>query len=270
MFADDILIYSMSDEEHVEHLRVMLQTLKEKKLYVNLSKCEFWSREVSFLGHMISISGIVVDPSKKVVMMQWETLEYVTEIRSFLGLASYYRKFHEGFLKLALPLTELNRMDKAYVWDVHCEESFQELNKKLTSTSVLTLLNLSESFLVYCDALKMGLGGVLMQNGHVLACASRQLRVCERNYPTNDLALEVVVFMLKIWRHCLFGSRFEVFSDHKSLKYQFDHKELNMRQRRWIECLQDYDFGLSYHPGKANVVDDALSKKSLHMSILMV
>src|SRR4051812_31340387 len=109
-----------------------------------------------------------------------------------------------------------------------------------------------------------------MQNQQVVAYASRQLRVHERNYPTHDLELAAVVFLLKLWRHYLYGSRFEVFSHHKSLKYLFDQKELNMRQRRWLEFLKDYDFGLNYHPGKENVVADALSRKSLHMYMLMV
>src|ERR1044072_7971206 len=116
----------------------------------------------------------------------------------------------------------------------------------------------------------MELGGVSMQDKQVVAYASRQLKIHERNYPTHDLELAAVVFVLKLWRHYLFGSRFEVFSDHKSLEYLFDQKELNMRQRRWLELLKDYDFGLNYHPGKANVVADALSRKTLHMSLLMV
>jgi len=123
---------------------------------------------------------------------------------------------------------------------------------------------------VYCDASKMGLGGVLMQNRQVVAYGSRKLKVHEKNYPTHDLELTAVVFVLKIWRNYLYGSKFEVFSDHKSLKYLFEQKELNMRQRRWLEFLKDYDFQLSYHPGKANVVADALSRKSLNMSALMV
>ncbi|KAI5390343.1 hypothetical protein KIW84_075598 [Lathyrus oleraceus] len=140
----------------------------------------------------------------------------------------------------------------------------------MTTAPILILPSPSESFEVYCDASLLGLGGVLMQNKQVIAYASRQLRVHERNYPTHDLELAAVVFVLKLWRHYLYGSRFEVFSDHKSLKYLFDQKELNMRQRRWLEFLKDYDFGLNYHPGKANVVADALSRKSLHMSMLMV
>jgi hypothetical protein len=270
VFIDDILIYSKSEEEHEEHLRIVLQVLKEKKLYVKLSKCEFWMREVSFLGHIISSGGIAVDPAKVDAVSQWGTPESVSEIKSFLGLAGYYRRFIEGFSKLALPLTKLTRKDQAFVWDGNCEESFQELKRRLTTAPVLILPDAKESSVVYCDASKLGLGGVLMQGGNVVAYASRQLKVHERNYPTHDLELAAVVFALKVWRHYLYGSRFEVFSDHKSLKYLFDQKELNMRQRRWLEFLKDYDFGLSYHPGKANVVADALSRKTLHMSSLMV
>ena len=125
-------------------------------------------------------------------------------------------------------------------------------------------------FDVYCDASYQGLGCVLMQSGKVVAYASRQLKIHERNYPTHDLELAAIVFALKIWRHYLYGAKFMVFSDHKSLKYLFDQKELNMRQRRWMEFLKDYEFDLQYHPGKANVVADALSRKSLHMSTMMV
>ena len=207
VFIDDILIYSKTEAEHAEHLKIVLQVLKEKKLYAKLSKCEFWLNEVSFLGHIISGNGIAVDPSKVDAVSQWETPKSVTEVRSFLGLAGYYRRFIEGFSKLALPLTQLT-----------CKE---------------------EPFVVYCDASKLGLGGVLMQDGKVVAYASRQLRIHEKNYPTHDLELAAVVFVLKIWRHYLYGSRFEVFSDHKSLKYLFDQKELNMRQRRWLELLKD-------------------------------
>ncbi|GAU48377.1 hypothetical protein TSUD_405390 [Trifolium subterraneum] len=241
VFIDDILVYSKSEEEHKEHLRIVLQVLKEKN------------------------GGIAVDPAKVDAVMKWGTPESVSEIRSFLGLAGYYRRFIEGFSKMALPLTLLTRKDQAYVWDEKCEKSFQELKEKLTTAPVLILPDAKESFVVYCDASTLGLGGVLMQKEKVVAYASRQLKIHERNYPTHDLELAAVVFALKVWRHYLYGSIFEVFSDHKSLKYLFDQKELNMRQRRWLEFLKDYDFELSYHPGKANVVADALSRKSLHM-----
>ena len=146
------------------------------------------------------------------------------EIRSFLGLTGYYRRFIEGFSKLALPLTKLTRKGHVFVWDAQCESSFRTLKERLTTASVLVLPDPSEPFVVYCDASKLGLGGVLMQDGKVVAYASRQLRIRERNYPTHDLELAAVVFVLKIWRHYLYGSRFEVFSDHKSLKYLFDRR----------------------------------------------
>ena len=184
VFIDDILVYSKLEEEHAEHLRVVLRVLKKKQLCAKLSKCEFWLREVSFHGHMISNSGIA---SKVDAVLQWESPKSVFEIRSFLGLTGYYRRFIEGFSKLALPLTQLTRKGQAYVWDANCEKSFQELKKRLTSASVLSLPNLKESFVVYCDASKMGLRGVLMQNRQVLAYASRQLKVHEKNYPTHDL-----------------------------------------------------------------------------------
>jgi len=197
VFIDDILGYSKSEEEHAEHLRIVLRVLKENQLCAKLSKCEFWLREVSFLGHVISKGGIAIDPSKVDAVLQWESPKFVFEIRSFLGLAGYYRRFIEGFSKLALPLTQLTRKGQAYVWDAKCEKSFQELKKRLTSAPVLILPNPKESFVVYYDASKMGLGGVLMHNRQVVAYASRQLKVHEKNYLTHDLELAAVVYVLK-------------------------------------------------------------------------
>ncbi|XP_058774547.1 uncharacterized mitochondrial protein AtMg00860-like [Vicia villosa] len=195
---------------------MVLQVLKEKELYAKLSKCEFWLSKVSFLRHVISGDGIVVDPSKVDAVLQWEAPKLVSEIRSFLGLAGYYQRFIEGFSKLALPLTQLTCKGKAFVWDIQCEESFTELKKRLTMAPILILPNPEESFVVYCDASKLGLGGGLMQNDKVVAYASRQLRIHGRNYPTHDLELSTVVFVLKIWRHYLYGSRFEVLTTTKA------------------------------------------------------
>ena len=147
----------------------MLQVLQEKQLYAKMSKCEFWLEEVGFLGHIISKGGIVVDPTKVEAVMQWETPKSVSEIRSFLGLAGYDRRFIEGFSKLALPLTILTRKGQAFLWNGKCEASFQELKKRLTSAPVLVLPDPHEPFVVYCDASKQGLGGVLMQHGKVVA-----------------------------------------------------------------------------------------------------
>jgi hypothetical protein len=201
VFIDDILIYSETTEEHEEHLRVVLERLRQQKLYAKFSKCEFWMEKVAFLGHVLSAEGIAVDPSKVESVTQWEKPLNVTDIRSFLGLAGYYRRFIENFSKIAKPMTELLKNNTKFEWSEACEKSFQELKKRLTTAPVLTLPDFKKDFVVYCDASKQGLGCVLMQEGKVVAYASRQLKKHEENYPTHDLELAAVVHILKIWRH---------------------------------------------------------------------
>ncbi|GKE50576.1 putative reverse transcriptase domain-containing protein, partial [Tanacetum coccineum] len=202
VFIDDILIYPKTRKEHEAHLGLVLELLKKEKLHAKFSKCKFWLREVHFLIHVINGNGIHVDPSKIEAIKNWEAPRTPSEVRSFLGLVGYYPRFIENFPKIAKPLTVLTQK---------------------------TLPDGPEDFVVYCDAPGLGLGGVLMQRGKVIAYASRQLKIHEKNYTTHDLELGV--------------------------------KELNMRQRRWIELFSDYDCEIRYHPGKANVVDDALSRK---------
>ncbi|KAK9049844.1 hypothetical protein SSX86_031187 [Deinandra increscens subsp. villosa] len=261
VFIDDILIYSRSEAEHAKHLREILERLRVEKLYAKFSKCAFWLREVQFLGHVIGSEGIKVDPAKVEAVTLWEAPKTPTEVRSFLGLAGYYRRFIQDFSKIALPLTKLTKKETKFVWGTEQEEAFRSLKQKLTQAPVLTLPEGNEDMVVYSDASQIGLGCVLMQRGKVIAYASRQLKVHEQNYPTHDLELAAVVFALKIWRHYLYGAKCTIFTDHKSLKYFFDQKDLNMRQRRWLETIKDYDCEIHYHPGKANVVADALSRK---------
>ena len=187
VFIDDILIYSKNEEEHEEHLRLVLKKLREHKLYAKFSKCEFWLKEVGFLGHVVSGEGIAVDPSKVEAVTEWIAPTSVTEIRSFLGLAGYYRRFIESFSKIAKPMTELLKKDTKFIWTEECEASFQELKKRLVTAPVLILPNIRKEFQVYCDASRQGLGGVLMQDGRVVAYTSRQLRPHEVNYATHDL-----------------------------------------------------------------------------------
>ncbi|KAL0559551.1 hypothetical protein IC582_004165 [Cucumis melo] len=269
VFIDDILIYSKTEAEHEEHLRMVLQTLRDNKLYAKFSKCEFWLKQVSFLGHVVSKAGVSVDPAKIEAVTGWTRPSTVSEVRSFLGLAGYYRRFVENFSRIATPLTQLTRKGTPFVWSKACEDSFQNLKQKLVTAPVLTVPDGSGSFVIYSDASKKGLGCVLMQQGKVVAYASRQLKSHEQNYPTHDLELAAVVFALKIWRHYLYGEKIQIFTDHKSLKYFFTQKELNMRQRRWLELVKDYDCEILYHPGKANVVADALSRKVSHSAALI-
>ncbi|GJR51135.1 putative reverse transcriptase domain-containing protein [Tanacetum coccineum] len=248
-------------EENVEHLRLVLELLKEEKLYVKFSKCEFWLREVQFLRHVINGNEIHVDPSKIEVVKNWKAPRTPTAVCSFLGLDGYYRRFIKNFSKIAKSLTILTQKCKTFDWGEEQELAFQTLKDKLCNAPVLALPDGPEDFVVYCDASGLGLGCVLMQRGKVIAYASRQLKIHEKNYTTHDLELGAVVFALKIWRHYMYGTKSVIYTDHKSLQHIFSQKELNMRQRRWIELFSDYDCEIRYHPGKANVVADALSRK---------
>ncbi|KAA0062435.1 ty3-gypsy retrotransposon protein [Cucumis melo var. makuwa] len=214
VFIDDILIYSKTEAEHEEHLHMVLQTLRDNKLYAKFSKCEFWLKQVSFLGHVVSKVGVSVNPAKIEAVTSWPRPSTVSEVRSFLGLAGYYRRFVENFSRIATPLTQLTRKRAPFVWSK------------------------AWSFVIYSDTSKKGLGCVLMQQGKVVAYASRQFKSHEQNYPTHDLVLAAV-------------------------------KEMNMRQRRWLELVKDYDCEILYHPGKANVVADALSRKVSHSAALI-
>ncbi|GJY45936.1 putative reverse transcriptase domain-containing protein [Tanacetum coccineum] len=207
VFIDDILIYSKSKQEQEEHLKLILELLKKEELYAKFSKCEFWIPKVRFLGHVIDSQGLV----------------------------GYYRRFIEGFSKIAKSMTKLTQKKVKFDWGDKEEATFQLLKEKLWSVIILTLPEGAENFIVYCDASHKGLGVVLMQNEKVIAYASRQLKIHEKNYTTHDLEL--------------------------GEEHILDQKELNMRQRRWLELLSDYDCDTCYHPGKANVVADALSRK---------
>ncbi|GJS83190.1 putative reverse transcriptase domain-containing protein [Tanacetum coccineum] len=205
--------------------------------------------------------GLYVDPAKIKTVKNLSSPTTPTEIRQFLGLAGYYRRFNKDFLKIAKSLTELTQKNKKYIRGKDQEPAFQLLKQKLCEAPILALPEGNDDFVVYCDASHQGLGAVLMQREKVIAYASRQLKPNEENYTTHDLELGAVVFALKIWRHYLYGTKCIVFTDHKSLQHILDQKELNMRQRRWLELLADYDCEIRYHPGKANVVADALSRK---------
>ncbi|KAI3518336.1 hypothetical protein L1887_06953 [Cichorium endivia] len=212
----------------------MLDLLRAEKLYAKFSKCEFWLREIQFLGHVINEDGIKVDSEKIEAVMSWEPPKS--------------------------PM-ELPKKTEKFSWIEAQQSAFEQLRDGLCKAPVLALPQGGEDFVLYSDASLSGLGCVLMQRGRVIAYASRQLKPHEKAYPVHDLELAAVIFALKMWRHYLYGVRFQIFTDHKSLKYLFDQKELNMRQRRWMDLLKDYDCEILYHPGKANVVADALSRK---------
>jgi hypothetical protein len=217
--------------------------------------------EIQFLGHVLSAKGIAVDPSKVKDILEWKSPTTVHQVRSFLRLAGYYCGFILDFSKIVKPITGLLKNDTKFDWSSKCNEAFEQLKLLLTTSPVLAQPDIEKLFDVYCDVLGNGLGCVLMQEGRVIAYASRQLHRHEEHYPTHDLELAAVVHALKIWRHYLLGNICHLYMDHKSLKYIFTQSELNMRQRRWLELIKDYDLEIHYHPRKANVVVDALCQE---------
>ncbi|GJT18516.1 putative reverse transcriptase domain-containing protein, partial [Tanacetum coccineum] len=242
VFIDDILIYSKIKQEHEEHLKLILELLKKEELYAKFSKCEFWIPKVQFLSHVIDSEGIHVDPAKIESIKDWTSPKSPTKIRQFLGFAGYYRKFIEGFSKIAKPMTKLTQKKAKFVWGDKQEASFQLLKKKLCSAPILALLEGNEDFIAYCDASKKGLGAVLMQREKVISYASRQLKIHEKNYTTHDLELRSLCSLSRFGALSVRNQVYSCSTDHKSYNNIFDNfcldqKELNMRQRRWLELL---------------------------------
>eukprot|EP00253_Pinus_taeda_P010363 PITA_10363 len=261
IFIDDILIYSRNIEEHCEHLRIVLQTLRKHQLYAKFSKCDFFKEEIQYLGHVISKEGIAVDPEKIKAILDWPTPKDVTDVRSFMGLAGYYRRFVAGFSKVAFPITSLQKKGKLFQWTPDCQKSFEQLKHLLTTAPVLSIADPSKDYVVCTDASKEGLGGVLMQEGRVIAYESRKLKEHEQKYSAYDLELAAVIHALKMWRHYLMGRKFLLHTDHHSLTNYFSQPTLNARQARWVDFLSGFDFDIKHLQGKENKVADALSRK---------
>ena len=197
------------------------------------------------------------------MIIEWKPQRNVTEACSFLGLTGYYKRSVKGFSMTATPMMRLLQKYVKFEWSEKCQSSFEKLKAFLTEAPVLTQLTYGKKYVIFSDASLNGLGCVLMKEGKVVAYALRQLKPHEKNYPTHDLELAGIVFALKIWRHYLYGEKCFIYTDHKSLKYFPSQRELNLRQCRWMELIKDYDCVIDYHPGKANVVVDALSRKSV-------
>jgi hypothetical protein len=217
---------------------------------------------VTFLSHVVSPEGITVDPDKVKEVLEYKPPTTMSEVRSFLGLAGYYRQFIPNVSKIAKLITELLKKGNKYFWSEACDEAFKHLKELLTISHVLAQPDTTKPFNVYYDASGTGLGGVLMQEGRVISYSLRQLRRHEEHYPTHDLELATVVMTLRTWRHYLLGNVVYIYMDHKSLKYIFTQPDLNMRQRRWLKLIKDCELEVHYHSGKANIVADALSRKA--------
>jgi hypothetical protein len=217
VFIDDILIYSKNRKEHEDHLRLVLQVLREHQLYVKFSKCEFFQKQIHYLGHVLSEEGVEVDPDKIRSIMEWPTPKDFLDIRSFMGLAGYYRRCIKGFSKIGCPITALQKKGTKFLWTQKCDERFQTLEHLLTHAPVLKITDPEDEFLVSTDSCKEGLRVVLMQEGSVICYESRKLNEHEVNYVTHDLELASIVHALKMWRHYLLGRKFVLMTDHYGL-----------------------------------------------------
>ncbi|KAK1602536.1 hypothetical protein QYE76_017967 [Lolium multiflorum] len=261
VYFDDILIYSKNLEDHVQHVREVLCILRHEKLFANLPKCHFAQNKLVFLGFVVSANGIEVDSSKVEAIHNWPTPTNVGQVRSFHGLAGFYRRFVKDFSTIACPLNELTKKNVPFVWGKAQQKAFDELKKRLTEAPLLALPDFAKTFEIECDASGLGIGGVLMQNGKPVAYYSEKLDGARLNYPIYDKELYALVRVLEVWQHYLWPKEFVIHSDHESLKYLKSQHNLNKRHAKWVEFIESFPYVIKYKKGKENVVADALSRK---------
>ena len=267
VYFDDILIYSKTHNDHLEHLRLLFEKLRESQLYANLKKCQFLSNNIQFLGFIVSAQGIKADPIKVQAILEWETPTNIREVRSFHGLASFYRRFIRNFSTITAPISNcLKKGD--FEWTKSAQEALDKIKELITQAPVLRLPDFSKIYEVACDASNVGIGGVLSQENHPIAFYSEKLDSSKFNYSTYDKELYALVQTLKHWRHYLICKEFILFSDHEALKWLSSQKKVNPRHAKWIEFLQSYNFVIKHKPGEDNRVADALSRKNHLLSII--
>lgn len=266
IYLDDILIYSKSLEEHKTHLHQVLDALRKNQLCAKASKCAFFQTKVDFLGHVVSGNGIQPDPKKIEAVTSWPRPKTVTELRSFLGLANFYRRFVQGFSKITAPLNDLLKKDVSLdAWSQAHQDAFNRTKTALTSAPTLVMYDSKAPTEVLCDASGEAIGSVLSQDHgsgyQPVAYESRKLTPAEKNYPVHEQELLAVIHALTTWRHYLEGIHFKCITDHHSLRYINSQPSLSKRQARWLEKLQQYDVEIEYRAGHSNIVADALSRR---------
>ena len=259
VFLDDILIYSRTKEEHLEHIREVLTRLRSEKLYGRLKKCDFFRTEVEYLGFDVGAQGIKPSLSKVQAILDWPTPENVTDVRSFLGLCSFYRRFIRWFSELAAPMTDLTKKDRRFVWDDTAEKSFNQLKTAMVTAPVLQLPDFDREFTVTTDASEVSVGAILQQdhgNGLQPVCyESRKLNPAETRYSAYERELLGITWAVGKWRHYLASRHFVVQTDHDSLKNLPNQPSVNRRVWKWVQVLQGYDCDIVHIPGKENPAD---------------
>ena len=261
VYLDDIFIYSNTLEEHLDHLWNVFQLLRQNELYVKKEKCSFALGEVGFLGHRIKDGKLMMDESKIKAIQEWDPPTKVPQLRSFLGLVNYYRRFIKGYSARAAPLTDLLKKSKAWTWDEKCQQAFEDLKKALTEEPMLALPDHTRVFKVHTDASNFAIGGVLMQERRPIAFESRKLNDTERRYTVQEKEIPAIIHCLRTWRHCLLGSHFIMKTDNVATSYFQTQRKLSPKQVRWQDFLAEFDYTLEYKPGTANNVADTLSRK---------
>lgn len=295
IYLDDILVFSRSMDEHYQHITVVLQTLKDAGLKANMKKCEFFKPELIFLGHVVTEAGLKPDPSKVNTVVEWPHPKSVYEVRSFLGLANYFRRYIQGYAKVAAPLTDLLKgltsadkkgkllqrgklsadkvasleKDFTYRWTPECQKSFMDLKEALVSAPVLKLPDFDKPFVIECDASEnaKAVGGILIQEGRPVAYMSKKLSGPELNYSVSDIEMMAVIYCLREWRCYLEGKPFIIVTDHQPNTYldKASNPHTLKRRARWLYESAGYDYQWQYKPGKRNPADP-LSRAPQHFA----
>lgn len=266
VFLDDILIYSPTLESHVQHVRQVLSKLREHQLYMKSSKCTFAKSQLDYLGHIISADGVATDPDKTAAMVTWPVPSSVTELRGFLGLTGYYKRFVKNYGLLAKPLTQLLKK-KQFQWTTEAQDSFESLKQAMVSTPVLALPNSDKPFVIDTDASDIGIGAVLMQDQQSVAFMSKALGPTHQKMPIYEKEFLAVIMVVEKWRPYLQRQEFIIRTDHRSLAYLNDQNLHSDMQRKAMARLMGLQFRVVYRKGKDNEAADALSRVGTHVCI---
>jgi len=270
VYLDDIIIYSRTKEDHINHVKLVLDRLKEHQFYLRLQKCAFGRPEVTYLGHVVGRDGLKPDPKKTAAVADWPVPKDVPQLRSFLGLTNYFRKFIMGYSMLVKPLTDRLRQGSPNPWwSPECQGAFDAVKTALCTAPVLQFPDCTKPFEVVADACNTGMGALLMQDGHPCCFLSRKFKPAECNYPTTEQELLAAVYALQEWRCYVEGSQFTVVTDHNPLTFFSTQATLSRRQARWQEYMSRFHFRWEYRPGRINVADP-LSRRPSASSIQTV
>lgn len=262
VFFDDILIYSKSISEHLGHLKLVLQIMQDHTLYAKKSKCTFAVTQVEYLGHIISDKGVATDPAKIEAMKEWLVPKNVKQLRGFLGLTGYYRRFIKGYAVISKPLTVLLKKN-SFMWNEAAQQAFEELKTAMVQAPVLGMPDFEKEFIVETDTCGNGIGAVLQQDGHPLAYLSKSLSPKHQVLSTYEKEFLAVILALEKWKGYLMDRHFKIKTDHFSLKYLLDQRLTTPFQAKWLPKLLGYDYEIAYKKGSENIVADALSRREV-------